>query len=164
MQAISEFNDRHIKGKITFIQNKDYVSVIIKLHSNKYKNSTHGIHVHEKPITAALLNSKNCCDSLGGHFNPTQQNHGNHIGDLCHNITFDSYGNVFKEYNDHRISLEPGSPYCIVGRSIIIHEDPDDCGNWFLQFPSINRMRESLITGNAGKRIACSNIIRIPYH
>ena len=38
----------------------------------------------------------------------------------------------------------------IIGRGLIIHQDPDDCG--------LGKNKESLITGNSGKRIACAII------
>ena len=40
--------------------------------------------------------------------------------------------------------------YSVIGRSIVIHQKEDDLGN--------GNDNESLITGNAGKRIACGII------
>jgi Cu-Zn family superoxide dismutase len=54
---------------------------------------------------------------------------------------------------DNVISLIPGDPRCIIGRMLIIHQDPDDCGMGLG-----DRRAESLKTGNAGKRIGCAVI------
>ena len=55
---------------------------------------------------------------------------------------------------------------CILNRSIVIHEKPDDQGLPGLKALIQNRKlneeeKESLKTGNAGKRIACGNIVLI---
>jgi len=52
--------------------------------------------------------------------------------------------------NDNIISLNLKSKCCIIGRCIVIHEDEDDLGK--------GGDKESLITGNAGKRLCCGVI------
>ena len=43
-----------------------------------------------------------------------------------------------------------GYKYNIIGRGLVIHEDPDDLG--------LGGDKTSLTTGNSGKRIACAVI------
>lgn len=111
-----------------------------------------------------------------------------HVGDLCNNITsfpreiktnlldletFPDELNVTENllttndvtfsYYDDLISLIPDHPHNIVGRSVVIHEDPDDEGLLGLNsglsgMIPVDKIIESRITGNAGKRIACANI------
>jgi Cu-Zn family superoxide dismutase len=50
---------------------------------------------------------------------------------------------------DNIIQLR-GSKCNILGRGLIIHADPDDCGQ--------GENEDSLKTGNSGKRIACAII------
>jgi Cu-Zn family superoxide dismutase len=71
-----------------------------------------------------------------------------HVGDLG-NIETDSLGNAKYTFYDDHIKLS-GIKSNIIGRGLIIHEDPDDCGQGLKP--------ESLKTGNAGKRIACAVI------
>ena len=90
-------------------------------------------------------------------FNPYNKNHGcpgmsdRHVGDLG-NIVTDLYGNANYKTSDNVITLH-GTKSNIIGRMLIIHEDQDDCGQG--QGPL---KKESLKTGNAGKRIACAVI------
>ena len=72
------------------------------------------------------------CNSACSHFNPDNKNHGGrnskerHVGDLGNII---SNNNIAKGYfYDKLISLDFFSKNCIVGRSIIIHQDEDDLG------------------------------------
>jgi Cu-Zn family superoxide dismutase len=69
------------------------------------------------------------------------------VGDLG-NIQTDSEGNAKYVFYDNIISLRGKTN--IIGRGLIIHADTDDCGK--------GSNPDSLITGNAGKRIACSVI------
>jgi len=110
--------------------------------------SYHGFHVHYgNDITKG-------CDALGGHFNPTNQNHGNfnefqaHFGDLG-NLVADENGTVKKILISKFLSLSKKKS-SIMNRSLILHADRDDLGQ--------GGNKESLITGNSGKRIMCGVI------
>ena len=45
--ATSFFDHPHIKGVVEFEEKGNRVLIKVNLKSSKYKNSTHGIHVHE---------------------------------------------------------------------------------------------------------------------
>jgi Cu-Zn family superoxide dismutase len=123
--------------------------VTIELH-NLPPNSTRAIHIHE------FGNITKGCMSAGPHYNPYNKNHGNidihgkerHVGDLINNITSNSNGDVFFEYEDDLVKLF--GPTSVIGRSIVIHKKPDDLG--------MGGDKESLKTGNAGDRMACTII------
>jgi Cu-Zn family superoxide dismutase len=147
--AIAVFQG-NINGTVKFIEEQNIVTILINLSGLK-KNGYHGFHVHE------YGDLSDGCNSACAHFNPYNKTHGcpgmseRHVGDLG-NIVTDMFGNAkFKMY-DNVIKLS-GYKSNIIGRMLIIHQDPDDCG--FGQGPLKS---ESLKTGNAGKRIACAVI------
>jgi Cu-Zn family superoxide dismutase len=88
------------------------------------------------------------------HFNPYHKNHGcpgmkeRHVGDLG-NLKTNSHGEAVYTMVDDVIKLR-GTKANIIGRGLIIHADPDDCGQ--------GGQPDSLTTGHAGKRIACAVI------
>lgn len=147
IKAIAYFNS-NIKGSVIFEEiPNDLVLVKVNL-SGFIPNTIHGFHVHE---SGDLSKS---CDSLCGHFNPYNVEHGvrddiiRHVGDLG-NIIADQYGKVQIQFLDKFIKLR-GEFANIIGRSLIIHEDPDDCGK------TLHKL--SKITGNSGRRLACAII------
>ena len=73
---------------------------------------------------------------------------GRHVGDMINNLNADDNGNVNLIFEDDLISLYP--PHSIYGRSIMIHENPDDLG--------LGGTKDSITKGSAGKRIACAII------
>jgi len=103
-----------------------------------------GFHVHEKGDCSAPDGS-----SAGGHFNPTQAQHGNptsgthHAGDMV-NIRSNGEGVAQVDTTAAGTTLHGGSATDIVGKAIVVHESPDD----YTTQPS----------GNSGKRIACGVI------
>jgi Cu-Zn family superoxide dismutase len=147
-KAIAVFDDK-IKGTVRFTEDIENNCVLIELDlKGLKKNALHGFHVH----TFGDLSKK--CDSMCGHFNPYQKQHGGnlsrerHVGDLG-NIQTDEKGCASYQFIDKHIKLR-GTKANIIGRGLIIHEDPDDCGK--------GNNANSLINGNAGKRIACAVI------
>jgi len=134
------------------------------------ENRTRGFHIHEKgmkDIQNFVGDVSDCCDMLGGHFNvgekwspecPHGTPHGKHTGDLCFNIVSNDKGEVRTSFLDDKISLFRGDN-CIIGRSLVIHEDEDDHGVGI--YEDEKKTEESKKNGNAGRRIACGNIERL---
>lgn len=146
IKAIGYFDgtSNNIKGTVLFEEiNIDTVKVSINL-TGFAPESIHGFHIHESGDL-----SKGC-ESMCAHLNPYNKTHGGredeirHVGDLG-NIIADSSGNVIMEFTDNQIKLR-GIESNIIGRGLIIHADPDDCGK--------GNHSTSKTTGNSGKRIA----------
>ena len=146
-KAVCVFQDSKIKGSVLFIENKEtkYTEIHISLSNVAY--GEHGFHIHE----AGDL--REGCKSLCSHYNPHNKKHGGsedkerHLGDLG-NIKAGKNGIVEMVMYDKKIKLS--GKYSVIGRSVIIHDKRDDLGR--------GNNKESLITGNAGKRIACGVI------
>jgi superoxide dismutase, Cu-Zn family len=103
-----------------------------------------GFHVHEKGDCSAPDGS-----SAGGHFNPTQAQHGNptggthHAGDMP-NIKSNAEGVAQVDTTAAGTTLHGEPATDIMGKAIVVHEGPDD----YTTQPS----------GNSGKRVACGVI------
>lgn len=106
-------------------------------------NSVHGFHVHDKGDCSAPD-----ATSAGGHFNPGGVAHGeagaavHHAGDMP-SVRADAKGVVKADFDLGGVTLSAG-PTSIVGRSFIVHRDPDD----YTTQPA----------GNSGPRVACGVI------
>lgn len=107
----------------------------------------HGFHIHE------FGDNTNGCISAGAHYNPYSKDHGapgsdvRHVGDLG-NVEAAGDGVAKVNITDKVISLE--GERSIVGRTLVVHADPDDLGNGGHEL--------SKTTGNAGARVACGVI------
>ena len=121
----------------------------IEISASGLKKGAHGFHIHE---SGDLTDN---CMSLCAHFNPHGVSHGGpndtsknrHVGDLG-NIVANNGGMANVIIMDKLVKLRGKNS--VIGRSMIIHEDPDDLGKG--GFP------DSKTTGHAGKRIACGVI------
>lgn len=144
-------NERGIEGMIymTQIGNSTRIHGQIK----NLKEGLHGIHIHTEGKAVLTCGNKACCDSLGGHFNPFGKEHGypdspnRHVGDLG-NIYADRYQVAKIDITDSLIKLS--GPFSVIGKSIVIHADPDDGG--------YGNHADSKTTGHSGERIACGII------
>ena len=155
-----------IEGHVTFSQRRPEDGVRVHVKIRGLPVGLHGFHIHEKPLEDTDGDVMDCCDKLGGHFNVgekwslenqsgTPHGMGGHNGDLCNNIYSDGEDcEVF--FIDTKISLFQEDERYVVGRSIVIHEDPDDLA--LVDYDDEKKNIDKYITGNAGKRIACGNI------
>jgi len=132
----------NVKGDVQFVWQGSDVMVTARVSGLK-PNSEHGFHVHEKGDCSAPD-----AMSAAGHFNPDGKLHGSpggshsHAGDLP-NLKADANGNANYSAKVQGITVNTG-PAGIVGRSVVIHRDPDDY--------------KSQPAGNSGPRIACGLI------
>ncbi len=93
-----------------------------------------GFHIHQGRDCSGAGFSE-----TEGHYNPAEQAHPEHAGDLPPLLA--CKGNAYLSVKTDRLSVNE-----IVGRTVVIHSDPDD----FHTQPA----------GNAGKKIACGVIRR----
>lgn len=123
----------HLKGIVYFCQKSDGVVVEVKINGlPKTETGFFAFHIHEGNGCLGGTFS----DS-GGHFNPGKTAHPSHAGDLPPLLS--DHGKAYMKVFTDRFHVEE-----VIGRSVIIHEDPDD----FRTQPS----------GNAGTKIACGVI------
>lgn len=96
----------------------------------------HGYHIHEFG-TCVVSDPEDPFQAAGEHWDPDNQPHGNHAGDFPVLFSNDGYAKMCFFTNRFK-------PHEVVGRSVIIHKNPDD----YRTQPA----------GDAGKRLACGVI------
>ena len=132
----------NVAGTVVFAQEGRKVFVIAEV--TGLKPGAHGFHVHEKGDCSAPDFS-----SAGGHFNPGGQPHGDpaagahHVGDMPV-LVADASGKATARAERRTMSVGGGGANDIVGKSVVVHADPDD----FMTQPA----------GNSGARVACGVI------
>lgn len=111
-----------------------------------------GVHVHE----TGVCDSGDAFESAGGHFNPTNEAHGDinadpsHAGDLG-NLEVDDEGNFEHEVLAEKLTMTSGEPNSLNdedGAVLIIHSGEDDL--------------ETDPSGESGDRWACGVIFASP--
>ena len=123
-----------LSGCVQFYQENGCVLIVAKISSLPKESETgfFGFHIHQ---------GDNCSGTdfsgTGSHYNPSDQAHPKHAGDLPPLLT--CQGNAYLSVRTDRFSVSD-----IIGRTVVIHSDPDD----FHSQPA----------GNAGKKIACGVI------
>lgn len=143
-KAIAIIQSSSVHGFVEFSQKNIHSSVLISFSLSGFQpNRTYAIHIHEYGDT------RHGCSSLGSHLNPFGSVHGNinsthdsrHIGDLINNISSDNNGSITSSFLDSHISLYfLKNNSCIIGRSLVFHEFPDDEGLQALYINHENRI------------------------
>lgn len=135
-----------VEGIVNFKERNN--KLIIEYNIKNLSDGKHGFHVHKCGNIIAG------CSSGCEHFNPFGKNHGSltskdsHAGDLGNIIS--KNGKSIGRIVTSKIDILPGSKKSIIGRMIIVHQDEDDLG--------LANNKETLKTGNAGKRLSCGII------
>ena len=135
----------NVSGTAVFKQEGQYVTMNAVL--GGLSEGTHAIHIHEKADCSAADGT-----STGGHWNPTNQPHGEwgssdgyHKGDIG-NLEANADGNATITLKTDEWCIGCGDANKdILGKAIIVHEGTDD----FKTQP----------TGAAGGRVSCGGII-----
>lgn len=140
-------NTNGIRGWVQIYLRNEWSSCIVEYKIKGLTDGLHGFHIHEKRVNE----EDNDCMSTCAHFNPTNELHGYHIGDLCYNINSED-GIASGKFSYPR--LNDFIQY-LGETSIVIHKDTDNMGVFAGNFDS-----ESVTTGKAGKRLACANFKR----
>ena len=123
-----------LSGCVRFYQENGYVLIVADVSGLPKASETgfFGFHIHQGRD----------CSGVGfpgteGHYNPTEQIHPKHAGDLP--PLLECKGNAYLSVKTDRFCVDE-----IIGRTAVIHSNPDD----FHSQPA----------GNAGKKIACGVI------
>lgn len=131
IDAVAEISGKdNIQGQVSFYNFDNSTVVVAVLHNLPETNTNiFGFHIHEEGICEGDFSS------AGPHFG--EGDHPKHKGDMP--VLFSGDGDAFLAFFTNRFSVDE-----VIGRSVIIHEQPDD----YTTQPS----------GNSGARIACGII------
>ena len=140
---IESKSNSNVSGQVTFTEKNGFVTMEATIMNATEGN--HAIHIHAEGDCSSADGK-----SAGGHWNPTNENHGKweeppfHKGDIG-NIVIgkDGKGSISRETDLWCIGCEDETKN-ILGKAIIIHQGPDD----FTSQPA----------GAAGARIGCGVI------
>jgi superoxide dismutase, Cu-Zn family len=151
LEAVAVFNTRSVKGDVTFEKTGSGLRIVAEF--TKLPEGEHGFHIHR----AGDLRGDGCKKACSHYHVGLPKNHGGppgskgerHTGDLGNISLPRSKDPIIRRYI---WMLQNVSPQDLWGRSIIVHEDPDDLG--------LGKEEDSKTTGHSGTRIACAIIGR----
>jgi len=145
MKGVATFKgEGGVEGDTTF---EDSTSgLVIRAKFTRLPSGEHGFHIHSN----GDLRGEGCLGACSHYEKGPKRNHGGapgsgerHTGDL---------GNISRVGHTYSYKLAGVTVLDLLGRSLIVHADPDDLGK--------GGEVDSLTTGHSGKRIACSLIGR----
>ena len=149
VNAVCVLKNENINGVVHFRQLIDQKNMTQVYGNIKgLQAGRHGFHIH------TFGDLTNGCDSAGSHFNPLHQDHGGldsfirHVGDFGNLESAGMHSDT--AFNFMAPNLNLVGPHSIIGRSVIVHADPDDLG--------LTNHPLSKTTGNSGARIVCGVI------
>ncbi|MFV9509945.1 superoxide dismutase family protein [Tepidibacillus sp. LV47] len=138
----------NLRGFVVFTNVPNGTEVYVELHGlpayqpakgDQDPIGPHGFHIHMRG-DCTVGDPNNPFEGAGEHWNPTNQPHGNHAGDFP--VIFSNNGYARMNFFTNKFKVND-----VVGRSVIIHLNPDD----YRTQPA----------GDAGKRIACGVIVGV---
>ncbi len=148
-EAVAVFDTSEVKGEVVFSQKKQ--GLLVSSLFTRLPSGQHGYHIHK----AGDLRGKGCLLACSHWHKGKPSRHGGppgykgprHTGDLGNIELPKGSGEVHFEHFLRGVTI-----FDILGRSLIVHDDPDDLGE--------GPFEDSHTTGHSGKRIACAVIGR----
>jgi Cu-Zn family superoxide dismutase len=139
--AVAVFRDARVKGEVvvTGVKGGCRVDAVF----TKLPTGKHGFHIHR----AGDLRGEGCLGACEHYHKGPPCRHGGAPGSKGERHTGD-LGNVEPAKGPYSYFLKGVTPFDLLGRSFIVHEDEDDLGRG--DFP------DSGTTGHSGKRIGCA--------
>lgn len=143
--TLKSAGDMKVSGDLTLTAETGGVHVSGSI-SGLTRGTQHGFHIHESGDCSAAD-----FKSAGGHFNPSNKEHGNpnsdihHAGDMM-NLTVNDSGIATLDVTVPGVTLGDGGSDDVMNRAIVIHSGPDD----YTSQPA----------GDSGSRIACGVIAK----
>lgn len=137
-RAFAYIQGKEINGTICFYEYNHHTVMIYEIHGLP-PTGFFGFHIHEG--NTCINDTAIPYEKTYGHYNPTHQEHPHHLGDLPPLFALHSTAWSI-------VYIDKFTPQDIIGRTIVIHEKPDD----FHTQPS----------GNSMAKIACGVIQ--PFH
>jgi Cu-Zn family superoxide dismutase len=151
IEAVAVFNTRFVKGDVTFEKTGSGLNIVAEF--TKLPPGEHGFHIHRTGDLRGEGCKKACSHYHVGppkdHGGPPGSKGERHTGDLGNVSLPKSKDPIIRRYT---WMLQNVRPQDLWGRSVIVHEDPDDLG--------LGKEEDSKTTGHSGKRIACAVIGR----
>lgn len=134
-----------VVGWVNFTEAAGQLTIHVTIIGGGLNATQHGLHVHQTGDCGSDGTTPG--SKAGGHFNPNNNTHGAHAGDLG-NIQTDASGKgtrtVLPAELKAPLTLSSGQTYTIMGRSIVVHANPDD--------------GTTNPAGNSGARVLCGLI------
>ena len=151
--AHMENTDGETLGNVVFEEDEDD-RTHVKAEIEDMEEGFHGFHLHEEAVCD--LDEEEPFESAGGHYNPDEEEHPEHAGDLP-----PLYANEDGTAS-MSVSVDHFEPEQLIEEetAVIIHEDPDNLGHIPERYESeesgdAGPDEETLDTGDAGDRFAC---------
>ncbi|MDS1116097.1 superoxide dismutase family protein [Gordonia westfalica] len=155
--AVAEIKDTSGKvvGEATFSapgQSEGTVTVSVRVTSGDLPAGFHGMHIHENGVCDAGSGGAQAFTSAGGHLQVDGNTSHPASGDLVSiNILEDHTGRTVTTTDAVKLDQ-------VFGKTIMIHEKPDNFGNIPADKYPGGPKEDTLKTGDAGSRIACGVI------
>jgi len=156
-------------GTVEFTTEDGHTEVRVSLQGAPGLDAFHGFHIHANNDDSATPGNGSGCIattdpatsflSADGHYNPTDQTHSHHVGDMPV-VYVNTDGSV-----ETLSRLDAIDPDELDGKVVILHANPDNYANIPLgtgatQYTAgADAEAATAKTGNAGDRIACGVIV-----
>lgn len=127
LKAVTPDGIGEAQGNLTVTEGPFLGQLGITVKVSGLSEGKHGVHIHTDGDCSPTSTGDGpvAAGGAGGHFNPDDESHGNHSGDLG-NIVVGSDGTGVLEVTKGPLTLEPGAHYSVLNRTLIVHQDEDD--------------------------------------